>query len=470
MSKRRLTAAAAMLVVAGLVTASAEGDILKFDFGRKDRPKVMEGFTAVTVHDDFTDAKGFGWIGVTGQAAAGWLEERRPLAGCLRRCGGQQCAVDDLACDYVGGGGKFAVKLPDGKYVVWMMVGDWGAYEFYPRGKYTVLAEDKVIGELDHSTYANFKADFWRHRDDVYKHNEDLFQKYVEPRFRTYKAEVDVTGGRLELQVRKDSGPGSYVGPLNAVVVFPAAETQAGEEELKKIKAARQAFFQKKYTIVDMQEYDVGDMSKEAGQRGFAAWPIEYGTPLSLSNRGGRREEPLPLTAMVSLGEMEPVVILVRPMKKDPGKFTCTVGQLRGDKGDVLPNAAVAVHVVKPWEMIVKANQDMVDKGTKQKKRVRLGQSVVAAVPYLLVDRNWFEGQLRLNRHFWLTVRMPERAPSSTYKTNVTLSGMGAEHVMPLTVTVVPVKLARAKQAISVNYSPPNYPRWFEDSKDQWWI
>ncbi|KPJ53986.1 MAG: hypothetical protein AMS16_05000, partial [Planctomycetes bacterium DG_58] len=356
-----------------------------------------------------------------------------------------------------------------GKYVVWMMVGDWGAYEFYPRGKYTVLAEDKTIGELDHSTYEKFKKDFWRHRDDVYKHDEDLFEKYVEPRFRTYQAEVDVTGGRLELQVRKDSGPGSYVGPLNAVVIFPVAEKQAGEEELKKIRAARQDFFQKKYTVVDMKEYYVGDMTPEAGRRGFAAWPMAYGTPLSLSNRGGRREEPKPLTAMVSLGEMEPVVILVRPLRQDPGKFTCTVGQLKGDKGDVLPQSTVAVQTVKPWEMIVSADQDMVNKLAKKNVRINVGRRVVAAIPYFLVDRNWFEGEMRLNRHFWLTVKMPGRALSTTYETNVTISGMGAEHVMPLTVTVVPIKLARAKQAVSVNYSPPNYPRWFEDSKDRWW-
>ncbi|HUV38088.1 MAG TPA: hypothetical protein VMY39_00665, partial [Planctomycetota bacterium] len=453
----------------GLSAVAAGAEVRRFDFGRKDRKRVMEGFTPVTVYDDYSDAAGFGWIGVTGELKAAWLEERSPLAGCCRRSGGQQCAVDDLACDYVGGGGEFGVKLPDGKYVVWMMVGDWGAYEFYPRGKYTVLAEGKVIGELDHSTYAKFKDDFWRHRDDVYRHGANLFEKYVEPRFRIYTAEVDVTGGRLELQVRKDSGPGSYVGPLNAVVVFPAAEKQEGEAELKKIREERKAFFDKKYTVVDMQEYYVGDMSKEADARGFAVWPVEAGSNLSLSSRGGRREEPLPLETMVSLGEMEPVVLCVRPLKKDPGRLTCTVGALKGDKGDVLPASTVRVQVVKPWEMIVRADRDIVDKAAKQKLRVNLGNTVVAAVPYFLVDRGWFEGELRLNRHFWLTVDMPPTAASTVYTTNVTVSGMGAEVVKPLTVTVVPVRLPRTKYAVSVNYSPPNYPGWFDDSKDLRW-
>jgi len=470
MRRQGMAIAAVLLFVLGVSAGVVGADVLKFDFGRSDgQARLMAGFTQVTVRDDYSDEKGFGWVGVQGDVNAGWLEERSPLAGCCRRSGGQECGVDDLACDYVGGGGEFAVKLPDGKYVVWVMVGDWGAYEFYPRGKYTVLAEGKVIGELDHSTYEQFKADFWRHRDDVYKHNENLFEKYVEPRFRTYTAQADVTGGKLELQVRKDSGPGSYVGPLNAVVVFPAAEKQAGEEELKKIRDARKEYFDKKYTVVDTQEYYVGDMSAEAGARGFAVWPVNCGDEMSLSSRGGRREETRPLEAMVSLGEIEPVVLLVRPLKQDPGRFTCTVGPITGDKGDVLPASAITVRVVKPWEMLVGATQKMVDKAAKEKVRINVGTRVVAATPYFLIDRNWLEGQLRLNRHFWLTVRLPETAVSLSYKTNVTVSGMGQQHVMPLTVTVIPFKLPRAKQAVSVNYGGPDYPRWFEDSKDRWW-
>jgi len=64
----------------------ARADVLKFDFGRSDRQaRLMPGFTQVTVKDDYSDAKGFGWIDVTGETTAGWLEERSPLAGCCRR-------------------------------------------------------------------------------------------------------------------------------------------------------------------------------------------------------------------------------------------------------------------------------------------------------------------------------------------------------------------------------------------------
>lgn len=458
-----------MAAATGLSAGAADAEIRKFDFGRKDRKRVMEGFTPVTVYDDYSDANGFGWLAVTGPVEAGWLEERAPLAGCCRRTGDERGAIDDLAADYVAGGGRFAVKLPDGKYVVWLMVGDWGAYEFYPRGKYTVLAQGRQIGQLDHATCAKFQAEFWRHRDEPYRHGADLFEKYVQSRFRTCQAEVDVTGGRLELQVRKDSGPGSYVGPLNAVVVYPLAEKAAGDAALKEIQAARKAWFQQRYPVIDPYEYYVGDFAKADNERGFATWGVAYGSDIGLGARRGRRTEGRELSAMVSLGEMEPVVLVVRPLKKGPGRFTCSVGPLRGDRGDVLAPEAVSVRAVKPWEMQVRATDELVDRAAKQKVKVRRGGRAVVATPYFLMERNWLEGRERLNRAFWLTVKMPPSAASGVYKADVTVSGLGRASVLPLTVTVLPFKLARAKQAVSVNYSAPEYPRWFDDSKGRFW-
>ncbi|MGB2824933.1 MAG: hypothetical protein WBF17_28440, partial [Phycisphaerae bacterium] len=70
-----------MAAATGLSAGAADAEVRKFDFGRKDRKRVMEGFTPVTVHDDYSDANGFGWLAVKGPVEAGWLEERAPLAG-----------------------------------------------------------------------------------------------------------------------------------------------------------------------------------------------------------------------------------------------------------------------------------------------------------------------------------------------------------------------------------------------------
>lgn len=436
--------------------------VLKFDFGRKDQPRTMEGFTPVTVYDDYAEAKGYGWVGVAGTVQAGWLEERAPLAGCLRANG-----ADDLSADYVAGGGEFDVRLPAGRYVVWAMVGDWGAYEFYPRGKYTVLAEGKVIGELDHSTYAKFAADFWRHRDDEFVNGADLFEKYVEPRFRIYQAEVEVTGGRLEFQMRKDAGPGSYVGPLNALVVYPVSEKAAGEEELRRVKAERKAQFGKQFTFLDMTEFYIGDTTEEENTRGFVAWAVPYGSDIGLANHLPDYRERAELTAMVSLGEMEPAVISVRPLRRDPGRFTCTTSPLVGDRGDVLPASALTVRTAKPWEMVVRPTAEMIAAQAKKQVEINQWTTCVAALPYFLLDRNWFEGQERVNRQFWVTVTMPETARSLIYHSHVTIRGMGQEQVSPLTVTVVPIRLDRVKQPVCVNYTAPSYPEWFDDLKAQ---
>ncbi len=455
---------ASSLVLLGLASTAtpASGGILKFDFGRKDKPKDMEGFTAVTVHDDYAESRGYGWLGLSGEVKAGYLEARGPAAGCMR-----ETAPDALCADFVAGGSVFGVKVPNGTYGVWMMVGDWGAYEFYPRGAYTVLAEGNEIGKLDHSTFEKFQTEFWRHRDADYRHGENIFDKYVATRFRTYQTEVEVTDGRLELQVRADAGPLSYVGPLNAAIIYPLSEKAAGEAFIAELNQKRKSAFESQHPFVDMQENYVGDNSKEAAARGFTVWP---GDPndLGIASRGGWRDERRPLEAMVSLGEMEPVVVTVRPIRKTPGSFTCSVAPLKGDQGDILPAEAVSIRLVKPWEMETKATPQMVAKMARSGVKIFEGNTVVASLPYFLLDRDSFEGQELVNRQFWLTIRMPATARSTTYTSQVTVSGQGgAGASIPLTVNVVPVQLARPKQAIGLNYSPSWFPDWFADAGDK---
>jgi len=470
MTRRGGTAVAVAAMCLLCLLSGVSADVLKFDFGRSDRPRTMEGFTPVTVRDDYTDGKGFGWIGVQGEAAAGWLEERSPLAGCVRRSGDQQCGVDDLACDYVSGGGVFGVKVPDGKYVVWMMVGDWGAYEFYPRGKYTVLAEGKVVGELDHATHEKFKDDFFRHRDDVFHLGADLFEKYVEPRFRKYTAEVDVTDGRLELQVRRDDGPTPYIGPLNAVVVFPVAEKTEGEAFLKQVQDARKAYFDKKYRVVVFREAWIGDMKKEDNERGFAVWTQPYAERELweyIPSRAVREDRKLEV--MCSRGEMEPVVVHVYPLDRKPGRFECTVSPLKGDKGDVLPADTVSVRASKPWEMWRRAPASLERYTSRSKDPIRAGQIIVTPTPYFLLNRNWFEGEWKGKRSFWLTVKLPDTTVSHTYAGTVKVTHGDKVAEMTLNVTALPFKLPRLKQAVGLNYGTLDYPRWFTDSKDRFW-
>jgi hypothetical protein len=457
-----------VLAVAAAVAFSSgvsEAKIWKFDFGRSEptRQKVMAGFTGVTVKDDYDKAKGYGWVGAEGETKSGWLEERTGMAGCERTND-----PDDLAGGYVAGDKPFALDVPNGKYVVWVMVGDWGAYEFYPRGKYTVLAQGKTIGELDHSTPDKLLPVYFRHRDDEFVNGADLFEKYVEPRFPTYKAEVEVTDGQLKVLVRPDSNPRPYVGPMNGLVVFPVEEKDAGEAELKAIKAARKAQFEKKHRILAPFQNYIADAKGDESARGFIAWTTPYGEAVELWDRLSREADRTKLSAMVSLGEMEPAVVCVHPFDKKGGKFTCTVTELAGDKGDKLPASAVGVKYVKPWEMVCEPPKSLIElyQNKPDAEKLRAGQKVVVPRPYFLIDRNWMEVQAHTNRQFWLTITMPEAAKSLVYTATVTIEGPQGKAEMPLTVTVVPVKLDRAKQAIGLNYGDAIYPHWWPEMQE----
>ncbi|MFQ5808380.1 MAG: hypothetical protein ACE5JM_02075, partial [Armatimonadota bacterium] len=347
----------------------------------------------------------------------------------------------------------------------------WGAYEFYPRGKYTVLAEGNVIGELDHSTGEKLLPAFFRHRDEPFVAGADLFEKYVESRFRIYKTEAHVTDGQLNVLVRPDTEPRPYVGPLNAVVVFPVSESAAGEEELQRIKDARRAQFEKQYKILDLAELYVEGLTDEEKARGFATWTAPYGQEIDLWDGRDRRAEREKLSALVTRGEMEPVVVCVHPLEKEPGRIACEVGELVGDKGDRLPASTVSVRVVKPWEMQCKPTESLIRNQLRKKVQLRPTDWVVVPRPYFLLERNWFDGQRKINRLFWLTIRMPEDARSRVYTGTVTVAGPKGKLAMPLTVTVVPVKLERVKQAIGLNYGRPDYPQWFDDleAADRFW-
>lgn len=449
-----------LLVLAGLflVAGVAGADILKFDFERTGTAKTFEGFTSVTAVTDYKPEVGYGWVGASGPATNAWLEERvwkqgdRGIHGCVRA----NAMIDALAEDYCTSSVPFVVDLPNGTYHVWVMVGDWGAFEFYPRDSYTVLAQGKEMARKDRSTREKFMAEFLANKYVDYAPRQDLFEIYVTPRFQEARGVAEVTDGKLKIEVRLDAGPGQYGGPINGVVVYPDAQKEEGEKFLAELKAKRKAAFDKNFSYPEVKAAYVEGVTNEERDRGFVLFPTPADGRVTPSTGAGRRETRLvSLDGFATLGEYEPLTFCFTPYNERLvlGRATLTVTALVGPKGDRISESDIQVGYVKYLHEYQRSARP----------------PVVQPVAGLVMDRNWLVAADRVTRQFWVTVHVPENAQGGTYKgtATVTTEGGGSAQV-PVNFTVMPIKLDEVLGSVGLNWSFPEWPTWFNDNDAEW--
>lgn len=452
----RLPKAGLAVLLVGVLTAGARGEVLKFDFERTGRSTTFEGFKSVTPITDYTPERGYGWVGASGPSKQDWLENRiwkagdRGVNGCVRA----NSMIDALAQDYCTSSVPFVVDLPNGKYHVWVMVGDWGAYEWYPHGAYTVLAQDKEIGKWDTSTREKFMPEFLRHKYTDYEPKQQLFEVYATPRFPEYQADAEVTEGKLKIEVRCDVGPEEYCGPINGVVIYPEAEKDQGEKFLKDLHAARKAVFDKNFSYPELKETYSEGVTDQEKERGFLLFPVPPDGEVFPNTYRRTKQGLESLEAFATRDEYEPLRFCIIPCnsQKPLTKVTVTVSELVGEKGDRIAQTDLQVGYVKYLH--------------EYQRNTRL----VRPVSGLLMDRSWFVPYYKVTKQAWITVHVPANALGGDYKGTVRVQAEGGGSAdIPVTFTVIPVKLDEPRHALGFNYSAPDYVTWFPDGQRLQW-
>lgn len=210
-----------------------ESKIYKFDFGKEDSP-VMEGFIKVSPETLYTTEKGFGWKKTEGLEGV----ERRPRTGGDVR-------PDELCGDFITNIlHPFILDVPNGEYKVILIVGDIGEIWFYPSKSISIWANEKKVYE-EIITSENFFTDkyFFRSKNKEWRkedNEEGLWEKWIEPIFRTIKFDISVKSNKIVLNFSPSCC-------LTAMIVYPIEETEIAEREIQEINKNREKSFQKKY-------------------------------------------------------------------------------------------------------------------------------------------------------------------------------------------------------------------------------
>jgi len=430
------------------VTAPEVTSVLKFSFGPagykgiEGLSTLRDGFTPVYVTSDYSKEAGFGWVGASGEVRKDWLESRGVLNSRARP------GPNDLLAGWIAGGLPFQVDVPNGKYMVTASVGDWGEYEFITYESYTLLYQGKDVFDslrgkdnLDQWYYANKYAD--------YQTRLNLFDRYVKSRFDVVTKEIHVTDGKITVQARPQSGT-NYMGPINYVVITPAAGKEGHEAFLKALEARMREQFDRRFPLQPVKHAYCDAVSDSEKDAGFALIQSEGGK-IYPSSHGTRDNRVTKLTGYGTLGQFEAIDFGVVPLS-DIGSLTCTVTDLEGPRGAKIPSGEVKVGYVKYWEVV---NRD---------------KHVVNVEPYLVMDRNIIPyTEEDISRQWWLVVHVPEDARGGTYKGTVTVKASKAgETAVPLAFDVMAVKLDGPGAVLLLNYTLPWSALFYGDS-EAWW-
>lgn len=432
--------------------AMAPEGMLRFSFGPtgfkgfERQPSFRGGFTIVNVTSDYAKEKAYGWVGLEGEAKKDWVETRGGQSSRARR------GPNDLLAGWIAGGAPFQVDVPPGQYVVTACLGDWGEYEFIPFGSYTVLFQGKEVFK-DVRNRENRDPWFLKHKYDDFERGMKLYDRYVKTRFNLVTEEVDAPDGKITIVSRVDAGPKAYTGAMNYLVITPADKKTAHLKYLADLDTMLRADFDRQFPLVKTPESYSDGATEEHKAAGFVVFRSEPGVKIYPSSHSTSQNVVRELSGYATQGEFEPVDFAVTPMK-DIGSLTCVCSDLAGPGGAVIPASEVKVGYVKYWDWYERGDHGV----------------TVTPEPYLLMDKNVIaKTEPRTTRQWWLTVHVPQTAAGGTYKGTVTLtSGKGGVVRVPLSFSVIPVKLDGPGCVMTLNYSRPWKDLYYGDMA-AWW-
>lgn len=195
---------------------SAFAELLRFDFTTP-IGQVYPEFTRVTAGTMYAERRGFGFSPGT---VIGRSEDRRHPVGLLR----------DWVSIVAGG---FDIDLPNDEYRVWIMTEDAGYWEYYPSfTRRRILVQDRIIEDRE-NTFQEFASRFWRHANDEDLPGDDIWRRYIVPRYKPVVTTATVTNRRLQLRF---SGYGDPLAmPVSALIIFPERKAADGDAFLAEL-------------------------------------------------------------------------------------------------------------------------------------------------------------------------------------------------------------------------------------------
>jgi polyhydroxyalkanoate synthesis regulator phasin len=419
-------------MVKGIQEVTVDG-LARFDFGPVNSPN-YPGFTAVLPDSAYSADKGFGWVGNNGLDGRNYEQP------------------DSLTCDFirVNEGQKFAVDVPDGKYVVQIMLDTPNYWEYTAFNKRRIEANGKEVFSQSITNEEFLKDWFFRYQDAEDLPGTDIWQRYVGDRFQPKTFEVDVTGGKLELTFRGDS----WGLTPSFMVMYPAANAQAGQQWMQQLNDRRKKIYYNNYAEVIRPAEAKPTLSDAEQADGYVLFARNLDKEVSYnSTPGGDASDArdLKIDLAACPGEYESYSFSVYPTK-DCGELSLTLSDLVSADGAKISASAIQQRAIRY-------------------KFKRIGLRITSSFqyePWLLVDFKTWPIIPNVTRQFWLTLHTPADAKAGKYTGKVTVNLGGKTRDIPVSLEVYPFQLDDPK--ISLGMYGGGHPNggagWNKDLRD----
>ena len=401
-------------LVKGTEEVAVEG-LRKFDFGPPGSPN-FPGFTPVYPNSDYTTKEGFGWVGGSGRDARNYEQP------------------DSLICDFirVNSGQVFAVDVPDGDYVVSVMLDVPGFWDYLAFSDRAVEAQGKEVFRQKVTDEEFLRDYFFRYQDVEDLPGTDIWQRYVGDRFKPKTFEVKVTGGRLDLKFLGDT----WALTPAYLVLYPKSQTEAGQRWMEQLNTRRRDGFYINYAEVVRPADAKPTVSPAEEAAGYILFSRGIDREVAYSSAPGTdpsdtRDPKIDLAACP--GEYESYSFSVYPLK-DCRDLTLAVGDLTGPAGSKIAASAFRQRAIRY-------------------KFTRIGGRVTSSFqyqPWLLVDFKSWPIQANVTRRFWLTLHVPTDAAAGKYTGTAAVSLNGTTRQIPVSLEVYPFKLDEPKMSIAM--------------------
>ena len=388
-----------LLLCITLPKATETEQMWRFDMGPAEGP-VWPGFTRVTESALYSDEQGYGWA-------------QRPANSVFARTGDGKPKPDALCADWVGSGRftggesprydlggsiEFCLDLPNGEYAVWLVTGDYdggGVLSDRALGKvicpYTISAEGQEKVKVEFGREEAVGNWYYRHLNDEFRAAQDIWGKYVRPRFQEHSFLVGVTDGQLNLVFSNM--------PVNALVVYPQPAAARAQELLAELAEQRRAAFPFRRRMPPDIGRDPLFVSAEERQRGYILWLPHYCDDIYPEQPPPRTKVGGCITLAAAQGEREPAVFAIYPLRE---LHDCRVQatDLHGPGGATIGGEHIDVCLLRYYEMI-------------------RGHTYYEVVPWFLLHRPSMDMETGVNRAYWLTISVPEQARPGLYRGEV---------------------------------------------------
>lgn len=386
------------ILIAAMPTLEAK--VYYFDFGTKTSP-VMDGFTGINPESKYSATNGYGFI-----------TKNKPRAFDRK-------LPEPVSQDFISNG-WFRVDLPDGDYKVWIMYGDsHHGQRIWPIIKnMKVKADGKTIFEQNLTQDDFYKSRYFAHLNADYRKGDDIWDKYINVKFRKHIVPIKVKGGKVNLAF--------YKIPVNALAIYPVKDAEEVEDELRYLEKRRK----RKVSINEVKHIEKNPVpvpSARDKQQGFILFSRPWADRIYPSTRPLASEINQPVKIFASPDENQAGSFSLYPLK-DLNDVGFTVSDLKTRDGKTFSKDNIELRIMRYFETYVG------QRGSAEYK--------FQVKPLILYKSEKINLQLGVTKQIFLNVQVPENTALGIYdgKIHITSkSGIPAE--LTLKLRVLPIKL-----------------------------